>query len=86
MQQVSHLIEKNKSLQYKVGTLIERENAMEKILNTIEKHLEVLSTRSFADHMPDLSSICASSEAEDSIKIDDALKSAATVAGSCSIK
>ena len=59
---------------------------MDKTLNDIEKHLEALSTRSFADYMPDLSSISASSDDEYSITINDGLKSAAKVSGSSSIK
>ena len=86
MKQVSHLIKQNKSLQSIVGTLLEKEKDREKTLNTVENYLEALSTRSFADCMSYLSYIYDSSDAEDSITINDGLKSAAEVSSYSNIK
>ena len=86
IKQVSQLIKQNKSRQSTVDALLERDKDRDKTINAIGKHLEALSTRSFADCMPDLLSISASSDAEDSITIDYGLKSAETVSGSSSIK
>ena len=66
--------------------LLDRDESRGKILNAIWNCLEALSTRSFADCMLDFSSISASSDAEDSITIDDGLKIAAVVSGFSSIK
>ena len=84
MRNISELIKQNKSLQSTVDRLLKREEARDKSLSAIEKHLEALASRSF--DLPDFSSVSDSSAAEESITIDNVSLSTSIASSSASAK